>query len=97
MYHIQKMNLGGEMKFAHGHISSKNIFVNLRDMEVQIGDFGLFTLKKFCKLFHNYQMVNKWSAPEVWESLYMPKAETADDEQNYPEPTKYDPKTTFFD
>ena len=66
------------MQFAHSHLSSKNIFVNLRDMEVQIGDFGLFTLKKFCKLFNNYQMLNKWSAPEIWEKHYKSSIEPDD-------------------
>lgn len=96
LYHIHRMNMGGDMKLAHGHISSKNIFVNLRDMEVQVGDFGLFTLKKFCKLFHNYQMVNQWSAPEVWESLFLPRGDVGDDDLGYSEISKYDPKATFF-
>ena len=50
-------------------------------MEVQIGDFGLFTLKKFCKLFHGYDMLNNWSAPEIWESHYQGELTVEADEE----------------
>lgn len=53
---------------AHGHLHSHNIFVNLRDMQVLIGDYGLYSLKKFCKIFQEYNMANNSSAPEVWET-----------------------------
>jgi len=55
---------------AHSHLSTKNIFVNIADMQVQIGDFGMPALKKFCKLFNGYEMLNVYSAPEIWEKLY---------------------------
>ena len=55
---------------AHGHLTSKNVFVNLSDMKIQIGDFGMTSLKKFCKLFNNYEMLNNCSAPEVWEKHF---------------------------
>lgn len=80
LYQIHNLNMGDGMKFAHSHLSSKNIFVNIRDMEVQIGDFGLSTLKKFCKLFHDYSMLSHWSAPEVWECHYQqPNKDSMDD------------------
>lgn len=82
-----------DSQFAHSHLTSKNIFVNLSDMHVLIGDFGLFALKKFCKIFHGYNMVNNWSAPEIWESHYMPKQN--DDEDMEPNP-KYDQQASFF-
>jgi 5-methylthioribose kinase len=53
---------------AHGHLHSKNIFVNLRDMQVLIGDYGLYSLKKFMKIFEDYEMINNYSPPEVWET-----------------------------
>ena len=28
------------------------------------------SLKKFCKLFHGYEMLNNWSAPEAWEAQF---------------------------
>ena len=51
---------------AHGHISSRNILLNPSDFHIYIADFGLKSLKKFCKLFLKYQNHNQWSAPEVW-------------------------------
>lgn len=39
-------------------------------MQVQIGDFGMPALKKFCKLFNGYEILNVYSAPEIWEKLY---------------------------
>ena len=37
--------------YSHAHLTTKNIFVNMTDMEVQIGDYGLECLKKYCKFF----------------------------------------------
>jgi len=42
----------------------------MTDLQVQISDYGMHSLKKFCKLFHGYEMLNNWSAPEVWEAQY---------------------------
>ena len=37
-------------------------------MELLISDYGLRSLKKFCKLFIQYNAVNAWSAPEIWSA-----------------------------
>lgn len=42
----------------------------MTDLQVQIGDYGMQSLKKFCKLFHGYEMLNNWSAPEIFESQF---------------------------
>lgn len=31
-----------------------------------IADYGMRSLKKFCKLFNKYSNTNFWSAPEIW-------------------------------
>jgi len=53
----------------------------MSDLHVQIGDYGMHSLKKFCKLFHGYETLNNWSAPEVWESQYpggtLPRTESS--------------------
>ena len=74
--------------FAHGHLTSKNIFVNPNTWAVQIGDYGMYSLKKFCKVFHGYDMLTKWSAPEVWEVQY----QGTDSERN----PKFNGKATYF-
>ena len=51
-------------------MTSKNIFVNPSDMKIQIGDFGMTSLKKFCKLFNGYELLNNFSAPELWEKHF---------------------------
>jgi serine/threonine protein kinase len=51
---------------AHTHLSSHNIMLNPSDFSVYIADYGLKTLKKFCKVFLKYNSHNVWSAPEVW-------------------------------
>jgi serine/threonine protein kinase len=38
------------------------------DLELLISDYGLCSLKKFCKLFIQYNAVNAWSAPEIWSA-----------------------------
>ena len=58
------------MPIAHGHLTSRNIFVDLKTMKVLIGDYGMQTLKKFCKMFNGYSMLSNWSAPEIWSSQY---------------------------
>jgi len=42
----------------------------MTDMEVQIGDYGLECLKKYCKYFQYYDMLSNYSSPEVWEESY---------------------------
>lgn len=37
-------------------------------MKVYLADYGMRSLKKFCKLFANYSNVNNWSPPEVWDT-----------------------------
>lgn len=37
---------------------------------MKISDYGCPTLKKFCKLFHKYEMLTNWSAPEIWETQF---------------------------
>ncbi|CDW81984.1 protein kinase [Stylonychia lemnae] len=54
---------------AHSHLSSKNILLNPSDFNIYIADYGLKSLKKFCKLFSRYQNHNPWSAPEVWQDM----------------------------
>lgn len=51
---------------AHTHLSSKNILLNPSDFNIFIADYGLKSLKKFCKLFSRYQNYNAWSPPEIW-------------------------------
>jgi len=51
---------------AHTHLSTKNILVSPSDFKIFIADYGLRSLKKFCKLFAKYHQHNAWSAPEVW-------------------------------
>jgi serine/threonine protein kinase len=40
--------------------------LNPSDFKVFIADYGLKSLKKFCKLFLKYTNHNQWSPPEVW-------------------------------
>lgn len=40
--------------------------LNPSDFSVYIADYGLKTLKKFCKVFLKYNNHNVWSPPEVW-------------------------------
>ncbi|TNV83600.1 hypothetical protein FGO68_gene15796 [Halteria grandinella] len=52
---------------AHGHLTPHNILLNPIDLSICIGDYGLRSLKKYCKLFHGYRNRSEWSAPEVWQ------------------------------
>ena len=73
-------------------------------MHVQIGDFAMFKLKTFCKLFHEYNMLTNYSAPEIWEKHYSPTTvvEDDEDEDNFEflnaslQNPKYDPKVNFY-
>ena len=78
---------GGLVGGAHSHLTSKNIFVRMSDLHVQIGDYGMHSLKKFCKLFHGYETLNNWSAPEVWESQYPGGTLPRTDSSATPSPT----------
>ena len=51
---------------AHAHLSSYNIMINPSDFKVYIADYGLHSLKKYCKLFIKYANLNSWSPPEMW-------------------------------
>lgn len=86
--------------FSHSHLTSKNIFVNMSDMEVQIGDYGLECLKKYCKYFQYYDMLSNYSAPEIWEQsfpgyLKVSSQESEDSPLFVPNP-KYAKKANFF-
>jgi hypothetical protein len=35
---------------------------------VQLGDFGFEALKKYYKIFYEYEILSKWSAPEIWKT-----------------------------
>ena len=102
LFQLKNLNFGENQNISHAHITTKNIFVNLRDMQIQVGDFGLFKLKQFCKLFHGYNMLTNYSAPEIWERHYNPTTVIEDDEdddnflnQSMHNP-KYDPKVTYY-
>ncbi len=53
---------------AHSHLSSRNVMLSPSDLQLLISDYGLCSLKKFCKLFIQYTSVNAWSAPELWSA-----------------------------
>ena len=98
---MQKQSQNNEL-FSHGHLTSKNIFVDLIEMKVKIADFGCPTLKKFCKLFHQYEMLTNWSAPEVWETQYnssvVSQSQSTDIERNSSirKNQKFDGKASYF-
>lgn len=91
MFQVQQLmkKYGDPSQLAHSHLTSKNIFINLSDMQVFIGDYGLYGLKKFCKLFHGYDMLSNYCAPEVWMSQF--KGKRSDSTKKL-----YDPKSSFF-
>ena len=69
-------------------------------MKVKIGDYGCPTLKKFCKLFHKYDMLTNWSAPEIWETQYNDNINSISTDiekalSNRKNP-KYDGKANYF-
>ena len=41
--------------------------MNPSDFQIFLADYGLKSLKKFCKLFLRYQNHNAWSSPEIWQ------------------------------
>lgn len=51
---------------SHTHLCSRNILLNPSDFSIYIADYGLKSLKKFCKLFAGYANHNYWSCPEIW-------------------------------
>ena len=76
----------------------------IENWDVVIADFGLWGLKNFCKLFHNYSnMLNKWSAPEVWEKHHKcegtisPLNDKEESKTSANPPTPFDKKYTFYD
>ena len=56
-------------------------------MRLQIGDYGMSSLKKFCKIFNGYDVLTPYSAPEVWGKHFQ-----SDDQQN----PDYDARLHFF-
>ena len=72
LHHRQSQNHAGQSTVAHAHLTSKNVFVDLskKGLKIQIGDYGMQTLKKFCKIFKQYSMLSKWSAPEIWSTQF---------------------------
>lgn len=73
----------------------------MSDMEVQIGDYGLECLKKYCKYFQYYDMLSNNSAPEIWEQsfpgyLKAGSQASADESPRFVPNPKYDKKANFF-
>ncbi|CDW78463.1 protein kinase domain containing protein [Stylonychia lemnae] len=70
--------------FCHGHISSHNIFLELKannsikNCRVKLGDLELMPLLKYANTFYKYSNSSVWSAPEC---LQNPK--------KYVEPTRH--------
>ena len=67
-------SLGGIKK--HGHLSSHNIFINLRriasksfELRVRVSDIENFDFMDYSNKFYNYRMVSVWSAPESLQHL----------------------------
>jgi serine/threonine protein kinase len=52
--------------------------INTIDMSVQLADYGLKSLKKYCKLFEQYNSLNSYSAPETWTNQKLEETVTAD-------------------
>eukprot|EP00347_Sterkiella_histriomuscorum_P018444 403345487 len=58
--------------YSHKHLSSFNIMLNgkeesfLQSLNVLISDMDSELLKKYAKLFMNYQNLNAWSPPELF-------------------------------
>ena len=57
---------------CHGHLSSHNIFVDLKKVEsgtfevsIRISDFENMDFMEYGNMFYNYRMSSVWSAPEV--------------------------------
>ena len=54
--------------FAHGSITSHNIFVEFNDEtdkpKVRIGELEMRDFKKYANMFYSYRSVSVWSAPE---------------------------------
>lgn len=57
---------------SHGHLSSHNIFVDLKKVEsgtfevsIRVSDFENLDFMEYGNMFYNYRMSSVWSAPEV--------------------------------
>lgn len=56
---------------AHGHLSSRNVFIEKAvegksiKYNVKIGDLGDLNIRQHAKIFHDYEIRNTWSSPEV--------------------------------
>ena len=53
-------------------------------------------LKKYCNVFHNYQLYNQWSAPEIWEVKFDGSTGAIQDHVNISN-AKFDVTKNFFD
>ena len=60
----------------HGHLTSHNIFVDLRkiasgtfEVRVRIADLENFDFMEYGNIFFNYRIVSVWSAPEALKSI----------------------------
>ena len=55
------------LPFAHGSITSHNIFVEFDGDKprVRIGELEMTDFKKYANMFYSYRSVSVWSAPEV--------------------------------
>ena len=56
----------------HGHLTSHNIFVNLKkiavgtfEIMVRVGDIENYDFMEYGSLFYNYRYTSVWSAPEA--------------------------------
>lgn len=49
---------------VHGHLSSKNIFIN-DNLEPLICDYGFLNIKKIANVFLKYKNKNSYSSPEI--------------------------------
>ena len=51
---------------AHGHLHPGNVFLD-ESGGIVIGDYGLESLKKMCRIFNGYSTLSNYSPPELWE------------------------------
>lgn len=60
-----------KLSFTHGHLSSRNLFIqsvveeNQIKHKILIGDLGDMSIRQHAKIFHDYDIRNTWASPEV--------------------------------
>ena len=54
-----------------------------------IADYGLNTLKKYCKIFSDYQNYNNYSSPEIWEKYFNNQPSKGEFDQEIYDTPKY--------